>query len=523
MLHREKRNILAAAVLALLVGLSAANCKVPAEPLRQIPQGEFTFEEFVEQVQKGYTANQFIPKNAFINLNGLFARLTGRRVLNNVIKCENGMLTQAMGKEDVSDLAQNIVDFAAYLDECENIPFIYVQMPYKEDLEEKMLPEGIESFANQNADALLGVLRDHGVHCLDTRPWVCRTQEMVEQYFYRTDHHWTAEGAFAAFQNITSELQKMFPEAGIDLTDTKEELWERHEKENWFLGSRGKRVGQFFAGTDPLIWLTPQFETEMSCSVPSLGDLRKGSFTAVNISSRHIDNCNYWDSNPYCVYIGSDYPLVQHQNPDACSPLKVLIIKDSFTLPLQAYLSTVFQEVDTLDPRYFRECSIAEYVKWTQPDIVIYAINPDHFSPESFRKFGVAEMRQTLEQEGDYQVVEQQDIELRPRDVRYNYTKVPLEPNSLYRVTFDDVEILAGDTQGVGLRLCNTTTEQDLGNIIFDISYCETRDGFTWTFRTPETGDDLELLFYAGVYGHTAGNSVVYRNVQLEKWVAASV
>lgn len=523
MLHREKRNILAAAVLALLVGLSAANCKVPAEPLRQIPQGELTFEGFVEQVQKGYTANQFIPKNAFINLNGLFARLTGRRVLNNVIKCENGMLTQAMGKEDVSDLAQNIVDFAAYLDECENIPFIYVQMPYKEDLEEKMLPEGIESFANQNADALLGVLRDHGVHCLDTRPWVCQTQEMVEQYFYWTDHHWTAEGAFVAFQEITSELQKMFPEANIDLDYTREELWEWHEKENWMLGSRGKRVGEFFAGTDPLIWLTPQFETEMSCSVPNIGALYKGDFNTANIRTEYIENRDFFGSIPYGVYIGRDYPLVQHRNLHAPSELKVLILKDSFTLPLQAFLSTVFQEVDVIDPRIFTGCTISEYIALMQPDVVLLGMTPGSFYHQTYHDFGEAAARQTYAQKGDYQVVEQQDIELRPRDVAYNYTKVPLEPNSLYRVTFDDVEILAGDTQGVGLRLSNMTTEKDFGYIIFDISYCETRDGFTWTFRTPETGDDLELLFYAGIYGHTAGNSVVYRNVQLEKWVAASV
>ena len=105
--------------------------------------------------------------------------------------------------------------------------------------------------------------------------------------------------------------------------------------------------------------------------------------------------------------------------------------------------------------------------------------------------------------------------------VRYNYTGIPLEQGSVYKVTFDDVEILAGDTQGVGLRLCNTTTEKDIGNIIFDISYCRAKEGFTWTFRTPETDDELRLLFYAGIYGHTAGNRVVYRNVRLEKWAAA--
>ena len=86
-----------------------------------------------------------------------------------------------------------------------------------------------------------------------------------------------------------------------------------------------------------------------------------------------------------------------------------------------------------------------------------------------------------------------------------------------YRVTFEGVDILKGQSTGAGLRLYDKTTEAVLGNTIFDLAYCEATDGFRWIFRTPDTEDELQLLFYAGVYGSAAGNSVIYRDVAVEK------
>lgn len=526
MLHSKKHhiNVLAAVVLLLLALLSAANYRAAERPLLRLARSEIAFEEFVDEVQSGYIANSFKPRNSFVNLNGLFARLTGRRVLNKIVRCENGMLTLPMAHVDITNFAQSIVDFSEYLNEYEDIPFLYVQMPYKEDLDEELLPEGVVGYANESTDALLDIFQNNGVHSLDIRPQVSQTTELLEQYFYRTDHHWNPEGAFVAFQEILKELQEMFPEGNIDLDYTRKELWERHEKENWMLGSRGKRVGQFFGGTDSLIWLTPRFETEMSYSAFYSGDLCKGDFTTANIRTQYIERRDYFEEIPYFLYIGNNYPLGQHRNLAAPSALRVLIIKDSFSLPLEAYLSTVFQEVDALDPRELEELNgrtIAEHIAWTRPDVVIFAINPGAFTNKKYQEFGVAGARQAYAQEGEYVIVEQQDIELNESDTENNYAAIPLEQNSVYKVTFDDVEVLTGETDGVGIQLYNRATNKNIDNVIFDLAYCEARGEFTWTFHTPETEDDLQLLFYAGIYGHTAGNSVVYRNVQLEKWGAA--
>ena len=201
------------AALVLLILLSAVNVKIVGEPLTALARHELTFEEFVNTVESGYSSDNFAGKSGFVNVNGLFARLTGRRVLNKVIRGTNGMLTGAAGNIDMTELAASIEGFAKYLQEYEDIPFLYVQLPYKEDLDGSFLPEGVTSCANQNADHLLSCLSAAGVNAMDMRPQLSQTPEMMQQYFYKTDHHWNPEGAFVAFREVMESSRHSFQRA----------------------------------------------------------------------------------------------------------------------------------------------------------------------------------------------------------------------------------------------------------------------------------------------------------------------
>ena len=175
--------------LALLIVLSAVNVQIVGDPLTALTRHELTFEEFVDTVESRYSSDNFAGKSGFVNVNGLFARLTGRRVLNKVVRGTNGMLTGIVSDVDVTELAASIEGFAKYLEEYEDIPFLYVQLPYKSDLDGNFYPEGVTACANQNTDHLLSCLNAAGVNALDMRPQLSQTSEMIQQYFYKTDHH----------------------------------------------------------------------------------------------------------------------------------------------------------------------------------------------------------------------------------------------------------------------------------------------------------------------------------------------
>lgn len=513
--NRPKR-ILAISFFVLLTIFACANITLAVKPTSRFLFRETDFSGFVTEIQEAYTSAAWKGKNLFVNLNGLFAKITGQRVCNDVVLLKNGMLTETVNKINMQPMAEAITEFSKHLERTKGPRFLYVQAPYKEDADDELFPVGVESYANENADELLEALTAGGVATLDLRPYLSETVELIEKNYFITDHHWNSYGAFTAFQKISGQVAGMLPEQTMDLSYTDLNNWESHTLENWFLGSRGKRVGTWFAGSDDFIWLTPKFETMMSCAVPKYRSLYSGTFAEANLREKYIAEKKYFDYNTYCLYIGGDYPLVQHRNISAGADLKVLLIKDSYSLPVQAFLSTMFRELDVLDPRHFKECSIAEYVERTKPDVVIMLTNPSMFGVAAYRTFGVTKAEETEH----FQTVSQ------PVDIRveashsnqYQYSYLNAEYGQLYQISFEDVEVLQGATDGVVVSLYNQTEKTILSNAVFDVEYCRATNGFQWLVRTPDSGtDSLLLLFYAGLPGDTKDNCVVYKNVQIQK------
>ena len=88
---KDGKGLLTIAVLTCIGILSVVNLELVKDPFTKCITKKESFSDFVEQVEKNYTSDKFIMKNYFINLNGLFARATGRRTLNEVVRCKNGI------------------------------------------------------------------------------------------------------------------------------------------------------------------------------------------------------------------------------------------------------------------------------------------------------------------------------------------------------------------------------------------------------------------------------------------------
>lgn len=129
-------------------------------------------------------------------------------------------------------------------------------------------------------------------------------------------------------------------------------------------------MGPLFAGLDSLIWYIPTEEQCISCAIPSLNKFSDGDFTEACVQTKFIDTHDLFKMSNYRVY-GSNYPIVHYRNSLANNNLRVLILGDSFSIPVKAFMSTTISEVDSIDPRYYTYETIAQYVLWNRPDIVI--------------------------------------------------------------------------------------------------------------------------------------------------------
>lgn|GEM_PF-726844 len=514
-----------------IVFMAGRNYSVVQKPAAALISGTADFRQTVKTISKGYLSDDLWGKKNFINLNGAFARASGRRSYNNVVLLKNGMLTYGTGQLDVSTgssdcidaLKENITQLENRLEE-RGIAFSYVQLPIKMTSDHSLLPAGTYSYADQDADRLLFKLAENLVPVLDLRPLYCDNEDMIGQYFYRTDHHWNPDGAFLAFRAISEHIRQTAMQP-VDIQYTDADLWQRHILNDWFLGSHGKRVGRYFAGLDDLVWYTPLFETEMSCSIPHRKEFFRGSFEAANMRQQYITASNYFSDNPYCVYIGGDYPIVYHRNAAAPNHMRLLIIKDSFMLPLQAFLSTEFSEVDVLDPRHYTASGILDYIDWSCPDIVLFAINPSNLSNSSYAELGITDMNTSAPDR--LSVASEKRLVIPPGDSRHNYRAIPVTPEEgrIYQVSVKHAKVIHGDTDAFSMLLFDFANNRIVSHMIFDIPYCEKNEGYVWTFAVPDSGDkkaDYQLLVYAGIHGSTSGIGIDFSGIHVSELISGA-
>ena len=513
----------AALVVCLFITVfSLVNLDIPVKSVGRGLRGELQPKELAAELSSGVLADSFRGKTFFVELNGLFARCTGRTELNSVMRLENGMLGPALDTiQQTMDVGQNASRIAELSDALavQNIPFLYVQAPCKLDLQGAVLPQGISEQINPDIDRMLEQLEKRSVSTLDLRPQLAGNSELASRYFYRTDHHWTPEAALLGFGRILTWMKSNgYPD--LDSGYARPELWEKHELPDWFLGSYGRRVGTLFAGVDDVMWYTPRFETDMICMIQGTDNVFRGDFARANIRPFFIERKDYYHLNPYCVYIGGVSSLVQHRNPSAPNREKILLIKDSFGLPMEAFLSCAFSRVDVIDLRTYTDATIAEYIRWSRPDQVIMLYNPLALNTPEYFDYGLPDVI-AGEKETGTALLSGYGTELvsEPGEECFETLPAALSPGKRYRISLDALELL-GEAEGVSL----TVSDPQTGEPVTECAFTTDRNGNLtddWeVIRCPEklpaTGE-YSLRLYAGVRGDTAPGGIRCRGLTVEE------
>lgn len=318
--------------------------------------------------------DEFSWKYEFISQNGLFCRLLGNNQVNKVTKMNDGYLTTLMEAADITGPAERTIAFADFLEQ-EDIPFLFVQSPSSISKVDPQLPTGIADHTNELTDDFLRLLCKGNVNILDTRQVLEQQEKEYHAFFFRTDHHWKSEGAFLAFQAIADRLENLL-DVEIPPEYTDRASYEEIVYKDWFLGSYGKRTGPYYVGVDDIEILYPKFNTEIRVTIPSENIDRTGNYKESVLDWSNVEKKDYFGANCYHVYIGEEYPVVSMRNKNAPVNRKILLIKDSFALPVQAFLSTCFTELDAIDLRLYDEMTVMDYVRESDPDLVMIMYHP---------------------------------------------------------------------------------------------------------------------------------------------------
>ncbi len=239
-------------------------------------------------------------------------------------------------------------------------PILWVYLPRREEVFDDRLPAAWQGALAATKPAVLAAI-GRGGPVLDLSP-VLSDPAKRESYYWRTDHHWTSQGALAGLDAVTARLRAMGVRLG---TDTRAYRTVSYPD---FYGSLARQVT---AGATPRAdsfdVLVPDRWRARICSG---GSCDRPTFLTSEASAKD----KY--SNRYVAFWGGDRPYQRSVNNDPAAKGKVLVLQDSFGDAFSTYLAERVKELVTIDERkYNRPEDIRDVVARVKPDVVIVMHN----------------------------------------------------------------------------------------------------------------------------------------------------
>ncbi|MBR5711832.1 MAG: hypothetical protein IKX40_13840 [Thermoguttaceae bacterium] len=296
-----------------------------------------------------------IWSNTYTDIYGLTCNVLQKDSCGNILKLNNGLLTDVTSQFDVSKSQNQLISLKETLDK-KNVPVLFVLAPQKISPTDPQLPRGVKDVRNEKADQFIKFLEQRHIDYIDCRSIFASNPSEHYRLFLKSDFHWQPEYAFYAFRETACKLNRQYgfniPEQYYDpssFTEKHVPLEERpYRGQN--INLELKATGRFFAPIDQFILFEPNFQTNTRFEIPHLNIVKEGNYTQT-----------WRQSGVYAIQKSINYDV--HNK-------KVCLIKDSFGASYFDYLTLSCHELLAIDPRNFKG-DIVDEIDQFQPDIVI--------------------------------------------------------------------------------------------------------------------------------------------------------
>ena len=326
-----------AAMLILFIALPKN--KYSASEKRYLEQApEFTGEkllsgEFGEKFEK-FLSDQTAGRNMWVGLAAYYQLSIGNNGANGVYKCADGYLIN--DPQDMSGLMRNIgfiEEFAQHVD----VPVSVLVAPSTGYICEDKLPAVHKPYRDDEYFTKMSeVLKTASF--VDIRDAFRQEYADGEQLYYKTDHHWTACGAYTAYRVLADEL-------GYTANDKS-----AYEMTSYpgFYGTTYSSSGFWMNGPDDIeVWDNKANDGKLSVAITDNG------------TTTEQDDMFYYshleEDDKYPVYLDGNHPYTVIKNANAASDEKLLIVKDSFAHSLTPFLADHYAEIIMVDMRYYAD------------------------------------------------------------------------------------------------------------------------------------------------------------------------
>ena len=287
--------------------------------------------DFMEQWEK-YLSDQFAGRNTWRRVKVGLDRLGGAKMENNIYIGKGGQLMENIEVPDEDQLDANMTAIQNFAQTYEDIPVTMMLVPDAACILTDRLPAFAEVEDQRQMFSMAERKLGDSVNWIDTVSIL--NKHKSEKLYYKTDHHWTTQGAFYVFQDAAQTF-------GIegDVSDD----FVSYTVTDSFNGVLAASSG---VGLD---------ERELiDIYVPTEGDddvivdyVDEGRKTTSLYDSSKLDT-----RDKYGVFLGGNTSVIDIKTVST-SQKRLLIVKDSFADCFIPFLAPYYREIVVVAPRYY--------------------------------------------------------------------------------------------------------------------------------------------------------------------------
>ncbi len=337
-------TLLAALTFASMVNPVRDSSESENRPLAQMP--EFSLEAiFGGEFTKGYedfVTDQFVWRDAWINIKSRVERLLGKTSSNGVYFGKDGYFIERVNENDIDkeQLDKNISQLEKFLEnmtpEIKNKPVIAIA-PVAAMILTNKLPWLADEY---DWDTLFdGLSEKFGDSFVDLRPVLRANKD--DYIYYRTDHHWTTDGAYLAY----TELIK-----GFGFEPLSKDEFERVEVSDAFLGTVIAKLN-IKSDTDTIVRYEPKENNKVELSYNNGAQITDSFYNEDKLLTR----------DKYAYFLGDNTALIEVET-EIENGRVLIMAKDSYANCMLPMLACHFEKIYVIDMRYFN-AGMVSYTK----------------------------------------------------------------------------------------------------------------------------------------------------------------
>lgn len=303
--------------------------------------------------------DQFLARDTLVSIKALNDLAMGFQKTNNVYFGKNGYLIEQVAAMDPQRMEANIQALNRFA-QSQEIPMSLIAVPSKYTILPYQLPTLHYNLPEEPLFSKLEAKLTPRIQYLDITATLLTHQQ--EPIYYKTDHHWTALGAYYAYEAYQKAMHSSvsFTRQPILVSDQ-------------FKGTLYAKSKAFWYGSDDIFIYTDPQQVQVETENSGLWH----------------DGVYYWEhlqqQDAYRFFLDGNHAITRLRSEQA-NKRHILLIKDSFAHSFAPYLTYDASEITMLDLRYYKD-SISSYIKDHKVDEVIFLYSMDSLTMQNDLSF----------------------------------------------------------------------------------------------------------------------------------------